>query len=107
MRRILFITWSVLWGIFMSVAIIPATNTVTVLLTHGWSGYASGVRVAWVKPPQFTNGERVPAEKAQLALGITFLNMVAIGLAPAFLVPRRFLPTAPATAGSRRTGTNK
>ena len=93
MRRVLFIAWSVLWGVFMFSAMIPATNAVTVLLTYGWSGYSSGVRVVWIKPPQFTNGERVPAAKRQLALGITFVSFVAVGLAPSFILPRRFLPT--------------
>ena len=91
--RFLFTAWSVLWGIFMFAAMIPATNAATVLLTYGWSGYSPGVRVAWIKPPQFTNGERLPAAKAQLALGVTFVSFVAVGLAPSFILPRRFLPT--------------
>jgi len=80
--------WGVLFAILMCTTFIPVMNRVTVLLTYGWSGYSAGIRVAWVKPPQFTNGQDVPSEKAMLAMGITLFGMLAIFLAPVLGLPR-------------------
>jgi|SRR6266850_1991566 len=90
--------WAVLWAIFLCTALIPVADRVAVLLTYGWSGYSAGIRVAWVRPLRFTNGEPVDHNKAMLALGITLFSVLAIVIAPALVLPGRFFAGKSSTA---------
>jgi hypothetical protein len=75
---------------FMLFGLVPTMNALTVVYARGGQAFSSGIRVAPVKPPQFTDGERVPSNAAVKAIFSAAGALVVYAVVPPLLFPSAF-----------------
>ena len=76
---------------FVGFGLAPSVNALTVVYARGVDDFASGVRVAPVKPPWFTDGRRVPSGASVKAIFTAGGALVVYVVAPALVAPRSLL----------------
>src|SRR5437763_6642970 len=72
---------------FMIFGMVPTMNALTVVYARGPEAFSSGLRVAPVKPPQFTDGQPVPSNAAVKAIFSAAGVLVIYTIVPPLLFP--------------------
>jgi hypothetical protein len=81
----------------MLFGLVPTMNALTVVYARGGQAYRSGIRVAPIKPPQFTDGLPVPSDAAVKAIFTSGGILVLYTIVPPLLFPIFHMGTRPRT----------
>jgi hypothetical protein len=89
---------------FLIFGLVPTADCLTVVYARGPQAFSSGVRVAPIKPPRFTDGQPVPSSAAVKAIFTAAALLITYMILPILLLPAAFFESRVNISPSAKAG---